>query len=51
MLGALLYGVAPADPLAFGGVTIVLAATAYAACRIPAYRLSRLNPLAVLHED
>jgi putative ABC transport system permease protein len=50
-MGNLLYGVAPTDPLTFGGVVAVLAGVGLSACLIPALRATRLSPLEVLRED
>jgi len=47
----LLYGVLPADPIAFIGITLLLATTAYLACFVPARRASRANPVIALHEE
>ena len=43
-LRGVLFGVAPTNPVALGGVAGLLLATAAAACYIPAIRASRLNP-------
>ena len=39
------------DPLAFATMTVVVIATAGAACYIPAKRASRVDPMIVLRED
>jgi ABC-type antimicrobial peptide transport system permease subunit len=39
------------DPVAFAGMALVIAATAGAACYIPARRASRVDPMMVLRED
>ena len=44
LVGTWLFGVSPADPLAFGAATIVLAAAALAAGVAPARRAVRLDP-------
>jgi predicted permease len=45
----LLFGVAPADPLAFGAVPILLLAVGLAATYAPARRASRLSPTRAFH--
>jgi predicted permease len=51
LLAGLLYGVAPADPLVLSGAAVVLGATAYLSCRVPAQRTCRLNPMTVLRDQ
>lgn len=48
VLKAMLYGVSPTDPVAFGGVLALLAAVAILASLIPARRASRTAPIDVL---
>jgi predicted permease len=48
---ALLPGVRAFDPLTLVSITGVLAATAFAACGIPAWRASCVDPLAALRQD
>jgi predicted permease len=50
-LGNVLYGVAPTDPVALGGVAALLLATGAAACYIPARRASRLDPAFALRGE
>jgi len=50
VLTELLAGVSPTDPLTFAAITLLLSAVAGAACLIPAYRASRLDPLAALRD-
>lgn len=48
---SLLYRTDGHDSLTFGAVTVVLMAVALAACAIPAYRASRVEPLAALRVE
>jgi putative ABC transport system permease protein len=48
LLRGLLFGVAPTDPVALGGVAVLLLVTAAAACYVPAHRASRLDPVVAL---
>jgi ABC-type antimicrobial peptide transport system permease subunit len=48
LLGNLLFQVSPRDPLVFAAVVVVLAAVAIAACVLPAWRASRLDPVRAL---
>ena len=50
LLASLIYGLAPADPVAFVGIPLLLAGTAYAACWFPARRATRIDPVSALHE-
>jgi predicted permease len=46
-----LYGLSPLDPIAYGGVVLLLAAAATAASYLPARRATRVDPaLALRHE-
>jgi predicted lysophospholipase L1 biosynthesis ABC-type transport system permease subunit len=50
-LGSLLFGVTPADPLTFAVALPAIVAVAALASWFPAWRASRLDPLAVLRAD
>jgi predicted permease len=50
-LGALLYHVAPADPVTFVAVPVLLALTGVVAAWIPALQASRADPAAALRSD
>jgi predicted permease len=45
-----LYGLSPLDPLTYGGVAVLLAASAMAASYVPARRAARLDPAQALRE-
>ena len=51
LLQSFLYGVAPLDPVALGGATVVLGAIALLASWIPARRASRVDPANSLRAD
>ena len=51
LLRELLFGVMPADPLAFGGTALLVVASALLACAAPALRASRVDPNTVLRAD
>ena len=48
LLARFLYGIAPNDPVAFGGVILVLTLVALLASLIPALRATRVDPMTAL---
>ena len=51
LITGFLYGIGPTDPIAFGVITLLLTATAFVACYVPARRASRIDPLAALRDE
>jgi putative ABC transport system permease protein len=51
LLSSFLFAVAPADPAALGAATLLLLVVAAAASAIPAFRASRIDPLAALRSE
>ncbi len=50
LLGNLLFKVSPRDPLAFGSAVVVIALASFAACFLPAWRATRVDPARVLRD-
>jgi putative ABC transport system permease protein len=51
LMGKMLYGVRPTDPLTFCGVAIVLGAAATAAICVPARRATHIEPIVALRHE
>ncbi len=51
LMAVALYGIAPSDPQTYASAAILLAATGLFACGLPAWRASRVQPLAALREE
>jgi hypothetical protein len=51
LLASVLIDLSPVDPLAFGGVAVLLTLVALLACWIPAWRAAKADPLVTLRCD
>ena len=51
LLRSQLFGVEPADPLAYAAVTLLLAAVTLIACYIPARRAAGVDPMIALRQE
>jgi putative ABC transport system permease protein len=47
----MLYKVSPRDPIAFGLALVVIAIASLAACFLPAWRATRIDPVQALREQ
>ena len=51
LLASVLYGVRPLDPVAFGGVLLLLTTATLLACWLPARRAARVDPMVALRAE
>ena len=51
LMGSLLYKVSPRDPLAFGLAFLVITIASLAACFLPAWRATRIDPVRALRNE
>jgi predicted permease len=51
LLGSLLFGVAPVDPLAFGGSALLFVVIGLVACFVPARRAARVDAMQALRHE
>jgi len=51
LIRSMLYGTEPLDPAVFLSVMAILLSVALAACLFPAWRASRLDPMAALRAE
>jgi len=50
LMASMLFNVQPTDPVTFGVVSAVIAVAATAACLVPAWRATRVDPMVVMRE-
>ena len=51
MIAALLFNTAPSDPIAFGGMVVLIGIVALVAGYLPARRASSINPMVALRNN
>ena len=51
VLSSLLFEISPRDPMTFATVAAVLSVVALVACAIPAWRVTRVDPITVLRME
>jgi len=51
LMGNMLYKISPHDPVAFGMAFVVITIASLAACFLPAWRATRIDPVRALHDQ
>ena len=51
VLGAYLYGIEPSDAATYAAVVLLMSAVIVAACAVPAFRASRVDPITTLRHE